>query len=72
MKFLNGKTEDINYKRKIINNFVNSVYVFDDKIVIYYNLFSNSKMTYEEMQQNLIENGVLISNEPLRQLKWRD
>ena len=68
IEFLNGKTEDINYKRKIINNFVNSVYIFDDKIVIYYNLFGNSKMTYEEMQQNLIENGVLISNEPLRQL----
>lgn len=65
-EYLDGNKDDINYKRKIINQFVNSVYVFDDKTIIYYNVFGNDKMTFEEMQENLKENGVLILNTPPR------
>ena len=54
--FLDGNKNDINFKKRIINNLVNSVYVFDDKIVVYYNLFGEHKITFAEMQENLAEN----------------
>lgn len=55
-EYLDGNIEDINYQRKIINKFVNSVYIFDDKIAIYYNLFNLRKFTYEEALENIAEN----------------
>ena len=55
-EYLDGNIEDINYQRKIINKFVNSVYIFDDKIAIYYNLFNLRKFTYEEALENITEN----------------
>ena len=62
--YLDGNIEDINFQRKIINKFVNSVYLFDDKIAIYYNLFGNRKVTYDEAKENIAqnENGVRILN----------
>ncbi|MCQ2501996.1 MAG: recombinase family protein, partial [Lachnospiraceae bacterium] len=36
-QFKDGDMEDINYRRRIIDVFVNSVYVYDDKLVFTYN-----------------------------------
>ena len=55
-QYIDGNIEDIEYQRKIINKFVNSVFVYDDKIAIYYNLFNSHKLTYEEAQHNIKEN----------------
>ena len=68
--YLDGNIENIDFQRKIISNFVNSVYVFDDKIVIYYNLFGDKKVSFEEMQENVAQNekGVRISNEIVHQI----
>lgn len=66
-EYLNGDKDDINYQRKIINKFVNSIYVFDDKTIIYYTIFGNEKVTYTEMLNNLNDNGVHILKVPPRQ-----
>ncbi len=67
-EFLDGNINDINYQRKIINKFVNSVYLFDDKTAIYYNLFNLRKFSYDEALENIAENeSVFISNGMLRQ-----
>lgn len=55
-QYLDGNIDDIEYQRKIINKFVNSVYVFDDKIAIYYNLFGNRKFSFEEAKENIRQN----------------
>ena len=55
-EYLDGNINDIEYQRKIINKFVNSVYIFDDKIAIYYNLFNLRKFTFEEATENIAEN----------------
>ncbi len=55
-EYLDGNINDIEYQRKIINKFVNSVYIFDDKIAIYYNLFNLRKFTYKEALENIAEN----------------
>lgn len=62
-EYLDGNINDLEYQRKIINKFVNSVYIFDDKIAIYYNLFNLRKFTYKEALQNISDNEkVFISN----------
>lgn len=71
-EYLDGNINDINYQRKIINKFVNSVYIFDDKIAIYYNLFNLRKFTFEEATENIAENEkVFISNDMLCHKKRR-
>ncbi len=53
--FANGDPIDIEFRRKIIETFVNSVYVFDDKIVIYYNIKGGKQVSYMEMCDDLEE-----------------
>ncbi len=59
------------YKKRIITYFVNSVYVFDDKILIYFNMLGNKPLTYEEMKSTLKTNNsaVRISSDELHQSK---
>lgn len=54
-KFTNGDPTDPEFQRKIIDAFVNSVYVFDDKIVIYYNIKGGKQVSYMEMCDDLEE-----------------
>lgn len=62
-EYLDGTVDNIDYQRKIINKFVNSVFIFNDKLAIYYNLFGNCKITHDEALQIMTENErVLISN----------
>ena len=63
--FISGDFEDINYKKKIIEYFINSVYVYDDKIAIYYNLFGEHKITLEE------SNEIIEKNENFRILNGK-
>lgn len=59
LEFLKGDKHDLKFKKRIINNFVNSVFVFDDMIVMYYNIDElEAPMSYEDMLQNLDENGI--------------
>lgn len=63
-QYLDGNINDIEYQRKIINKFVNSVYIFDDKIAIYYNLFNNRKFSFDEAKENIEQNeGFLFQKE---------
>ena len=61
-EYLDGNINDIEYQRKIINKFVNSVYIFDDKIAIYYNLFNSRKFPYDEAIKNISENEEFLFN----------
>ncbi len=81
--FCNGDALDEAYQRRIINMLVNSVYIYDNKIVIYFNLRGCEKqVSYIDMCNDmegltpvdkLSDNnsneseGVRISHKPLRQ-----
>lgn len=54
-KFTNGDPTDPEFQQKVIDAFVNSVYVFDDKIVIYYNIKGGKQVSYMEMCDDLEE-----------------
>lgn len=51
--FANGCATDEKFRQKVIDTFVNSVYVFDDKIVIYYNIQGGKQVSYMEMCDDL-------------------
>jgi DNA invertase Pin-like site-specific DNA recombinase len=51
--FTRGDILSPEYQRRIIDVFISSVYLFDDKIVIYYNLDGGSQVSYLEMLQNI-------------------
>ena len=53
--FSNGDPANQEFRQSIIDTFVNSVYVFDDKIVIYYNIKGGKQVSYIEMCDDLEE-----------------
>lgn len=61
----------MDFREKIIDTFINSVYLYDDKVVIYYNIKGGKQVSYIEMLDNTKEppfaengssTGVRISN----------
>lgn len=51
--FTIGNPLDLDYQKKIIHTFVNNIYLFDDKLVIYYNLLNHKQVSYFEMLENI-------------------
>ena len=41
----NGNTDDEKYKQMLIDTFVNSVYLYDDKLIITYNFKDGTRTT---------------------------
>ena len=75
--FCKGDLFDLDFRRKIIDVFINSVFLYDDKIVIYYNLRGGKQVSFLEMLESIGEpppdgtpageGGVCISNASLHQ-----
>ena len=64
--FCRGDLLDETFQRRIIDVLVNSVYVYDDKVVIYYNVKGGKQVSYIEMcddMENLepLDNGANTS-----------
>ena len=53
--FRGGDPLDEKYQKRIIDTFINAVYVFDDKLVTYYNVKDEEQVGYEEMLDDLTE-----------------
>jgi hypothetical protein len=53
--FRGGDPLDEKYQKRIIDTFINAVYVFDDKVVTYYNVKDEEQIGYEEMLDDLNE-----------------
>ena len=47
--FCRGDELDIDFQRRIIDLLINSIYLYDDKLVIYYNISGGKQITYIEM-----------------------
>ena len=54
--FLKEKDNDEKYRERIIKLFINSRFVFEGKVVIYYNLFDNTPTSFEDMQKDMQNN----------------
>jgi len=53
--FCKGDLFDMEFRKRIIDVFINSVYLYDDKVVIYYNIKEGKQISYIEMQNSLDE-----------------
>lgn len=53
--FRGGDLFSEKYQKKIIDTFINAIYVFDDKLVTYYNANSAEQVTFTEMQEDLTD-----------------
>ena len=73
-KFRKGDMRDMEHQRQIIDTFVNSVYVFDDRVVLNFNFTDDSKTISREevlgssavehcqQQSNLTDQRLIYSN----------
>ena len=48
-QFRNGNVDDIDYCKKVIELFVNAIYVYDDKIKLFFNMHESAQITYPQM-----------------------
>lgn len=53
--FCKGDPLDEEFQRRIIDVFINSVYVYDDKLVIYYNVKGGKQISYMKMLESTEE-----------------
>ena len=70
--FCRGDLFDHEFRRRIIDVFINTIYLYDDKVVIYYNIKSGKQVSYIEMLDSIEDesepevsdslNGVRIPN----------
>lgn len=51
--FCNGDLFDMDFRKRIIDTFINSVYLFDDKVVIYYNIKDGKQVSHIEMLESI-------------------
>lgn len=49
--FCKGDLMDPAFRERIIDTFINSVFVYDDKIVIFYNIRGGKQVSYIEMKE---------------------
>ena len=52
-----GDPEDIEYRKRLINTFVNKIYLYDDKLLIIYNYSNHKTKTNEQALLELVESG---------------
>ncbi len=55
-QFCNGDLFDMDFRKRIIDVFVNSIFLYDDKVIIYYNIRGGKQVSYIEMLENTGEN----------------
>lgn len=51
-QFCKGDLFDMDFRKKIIDVFINSVYLYDDKVIIYYNVRGGKQVSYIEMLES--------------------
>ena len=51
--FIKGDLFDMKFRQHLIDAFINVVYVYDDKIVLYFNVNDGEQVSYIEMQEDI-------------------
>lgn len=57
-QFCHGDPLDPEFRRRILDVFVNAVYLYDDKVVVFYNIRGGKQVSYIEMLKTTEEPGV--------------
>lgn len=61
-----GEEMDLDFQRRIIETFINAVYVYDDRVVIYYNVKDSEQVSYMGMCEDMddLEQGRISTVSP--------
>ena len=68
-EFTNGENHDKEFQKRIIDNLVNAVYVYDDKVIIYFNINGGKEMSFigkaetDEALEDLYESKMTMNTE---------
>ncbi len=54
-EFCNGDLFDEDFRRRIIDTFINVIYLYDDKLVLYFNVRDGKQVSYIEMIEDVEE-----------------
>lgn len=57
-----GDINDVNFRRRIIQLFVNKVFVFDNTIAVFYNIMGENDIDLEQLKSKMTEEELLSSN----------
>ncbi|MDR2558311.1 MAG: recombinase family protein [Oscillospiraceae bacterium] len=57
LSFSRGDELDADFQRRIIDTFINSVYAYDDKVVIYYNVKDGKQVSHIDMIDSMDESA---------------
>ncbi len=52
-QFVRGDPTDLTFRQRVIDIFVNSIYLYDDKVVMYFNIKDASQVSYMDMLEDL-------------------
>ena len=52
-KFCTGDLFDPEFRRNIIDTFINAVYLYDDRVIIFYNIKGGKQVSYIDLEANL-------------------
>lgn len=52
-QFVHGDPTDPEFRQRVIDIFVNSIYLYDDKVVMYFNIKDAGQVSYIDMQEDL-------------------
>lgn len=55
--FCNGDINDEDFRRRIIDVFIGSVYIYDDRIIVFYNIRGGKQVTYTDLQNSSVPTG---------------
>lgn len=45
--FADGDASDAEYRRRIIDRLINSIFIYDDKILVFFNILNDNKITFD-------------------------
>lgn len=71
-KFCEGDPLDPAFRRKIIDVFINSIYLYDDKLVVFYNVHGGRQVSYMEMLQASGDPPAAADGSPVGVRIWGD
>lgn len=57
LRFADGDSRDLDFQKSVIDIFVNAVYVYDDRIVMFFNVRDSEQVSYTEMLASIEEDS---------------
>ena len=63
-QFCNGDPLEAEFRRRIVETFINSVYVYDDRIVIYFNVRGGKQISYARRARKTKKAAAPITEPP--------